>query len=169
MKCEGDSRAALPLLSKTAKLLNGRMHMSTKPKKRVPVLPRISEDMKQWSAMLGTELSDWPQVSTKPMFGMTAYYRGEQIFAVLPKTRAFETSKGIAFRFEHIPEKLAAELKNDSRVITNPIGKKWITFEVENAKDVNAALEWLSRAYEVSPKAGAKSVKKRRTKSKAVK
>jgi hypothetical protein len=143
---------------------------SEKSKSRAPVLPRISEEMKQWSAMLGVELSDWPQVSTKPMFGMTAYYRGEQIFAVLPKTRAFETSKGIAFRFEQISDKLAAELRSDVRVITNPIGKKWITFEVDNAKDVNAALEWLARAYENSRKVGgAKSIKKRRTKSKAVK
>jgi hypothetical protein len=104
--------------------------------------------MKQWSAMLETELRDWPQVSSKPMFGMTAFYRGPQIFAVLPKTRAFGTSNGVAFRFEEISNKLAEELKNDPRVLTNPIGKKWITFEVKDAKDINAALEWMSRAFE---------------------
>jgi hypothetical protein len=82
------------------------------------------------------------------MFGMTAFYRGPQIFAVLPKTRAFGTSNGVAFRFEEISNKLAEELKNDPRVLTNPIGKKWITFEVKDAKDINAALEWMSRAFE---------------------
>jgi hypothetical protein len=126
--------------------------MSNKSQRGAHPLPKISEEMKQWSAMLGVELSTWPKVLQKPMFGMTAFYRGERIFAVLPKTRAFETSKGIAFRFESIGEKLMRELKSDARVITNPIGKKWITFEVENAKDVNAALEWLSRAYEISGK-----------------
>jgi hypothetical protein len=124
--------------------------MPEKPQRGAHTLPKISEEMKQWSAMLGNELSEWPKVSSKPMFGMTAYYRGENIFAVLPKTRGFESSKGIAFRFETISAKLAVELKQDARVITNPIGKKWITFEVANAKDVNAALEWLSRAYEFS-------------------
>jgi hypothetical protein len=119
-----------------------------KPQKGAHVLPKISEEMKQWSAMLGTELSDWPQVASKPMFGMTAYYRGAQIFAVLPKTRAFGTANGVAFRFDEISKKLADELKGDARVLTNPIGKKWITFEVKDAKDLNAALEWMSRAFE---------------------
>jgi hypothetical protein len=133
--------------------------MPEKQRRGAHALPKISEEMKQWSAMLGNELSGWPKVSSKPMFGMTAYYRGENIFAVLPKTRGFQSSKGIAFRFESISEKLAVELKGDARVISNPIGKKWITFEVENAKDVNAALEWLIRAYELSRSTEAKSGK----------
>jgi hypothetical protein len=124
--------------------------------------------MKQWSAMLGTELSDWPQVSTKPMFGMTAFYRGPQIFAVLPKTRAFGSANGVAFRFDAISKKLAGELQSDARVLTNPIGNKWITFEVKNAKHLNAALEWISHAYEASRKqiSGLKS-KKQSGKSKS--
>jgi hypothetical protein len=129
------------------------------------VLPRISEEMKQWSAMLETELNDWPQVSSKPMFGMTAFYRGTQIFTVLPKTRAFGTANGVAFRFEVISEKLAKELKDDARVLTNPIGKKWITFEVRDAKDINAALEWMSRAFESRKPARAKAKPARSKKS----
>jgi hypothetical protein len=128
-----------------------------KPTKGPHALPKISEEMKQWSAMLETELNDWPQVSSKPMFGMTAFYRGIQIFAVLPKTRAFGTANGVAFRFEEISMKLADELRNDPRVLTNPIGKKWITFEVKNAKDINAALEWMSRAFEARKPARAKA------------
>ena len=128
-----------------------------KPAKGTHVLPKISEEMKQWSTMLETELSDWPQVTSKPMFGMTAFYRGPQIFAVLPKTRAFGTSNGVAFRFEEISKKLAEELKDDARVLTNPIGKKWITFEVREAKDLNAALEWISRSFEARKPARAKA------------
>lgn len=133
--------------------------MPKKPRSGAHPLPKISEEMKEWSAALGAELSSWPQVHSKPMFGMTAFYRGDRIFAVLPKTRAFETSKGVAFRFEEISEKLSAELKSDARVITNPIGKKWITFEVSEARDLNAVLEWLSFAYEAcrKPKLGFKS------------
>ena len=133
-----------------------------KQKRGAHSLPKISEEMKQWSAMLGSELATWPNVSAKPMFGMTAYYRAEQIFAVLPKTRGFQTPKGIAFRFASISEKLARELTSDSRVLGNPIGKKWITFEVENAKDVNAALEWLSRAYEAADKSSSPRAKRSR-------
>jgi len=116
------------------------------------MLPRIAEEMQQWSAMLGTELATWPAVTTKPMFGMTAFYRGEQIFAVLPKTRAFETAKSVAFRLEKISDKVAQELKADARVNFNPIGSKWISFEVDDAKDLNAALEWMARAYEAARK-----------------
>jgi hypothetical protein len=122
--------------------------MPQKPRGGAHPLPKISEEMKEWSAALGAELSSWPQTVTKPMFGMTAFYRADRIFAVLPKTRAFETSKGVAFRFEEIPDELAARLNSDSRVIANPIGKKWITFEVNEARDLNAAIEWLSMAYE---------------------
>jgi hypothetical protein len=127
-------------------------------------LPKISEEMKQWSAMLETELNDWPQTSSKPMFGMTAFYRGAQIFAVLPKTRAFGTANGVAFRFEEISMKLAEELRNDPRVLTNPIGKKWITFEVKDAKDINSALEWMSRAFEArKPARAAKPAKSKKS------
>ena len=135
--------------------------MAKKPTKGAHPLRPISEEMKQWSAMLGTELGDWPQVSTKPMFGMTAFYRGQQIFAVLPKTRAFGSENGVAFRFEAISKKMAESLRSDARVLTNPIGSKWITFEVKNSKDLNAALEWMSLAYEASRKlkAGFKSKK----------
>ena len=111
-------------------------------------LANISEEMKQWSAMLGAELENWPKVSSKPMFGMTAYYTGEQIFAVLPKTKSFGASNGIGFRFEEISDKLAQELKKDARVISNPIGKQWITFVIEEPKDVNAAIGYLMRAAE---------------------
>ena len=142
--------------------------MTKKSTRGAHTLPKISEEMKQWSAMLSTELSDWPQVESKPMFGMTAFYRGEQIFAVLPKTRAFQTSNGVAFRFEAISEKLAKQLRSDARVLTNPIGKKWITFEVHEAKDVSAVLEWMSRAYEACRKPETKKARSKssRTKSK---
>ena len=43
-----------------------------------PKMPPISEEMKQWSAMLKTEVSGWPQISTKPMFGMMGLYRGKK-------------------------------------------------------------------------------------------
>ncbi len=111
-------------------------------------LPKITDEMKEWSALLGTELATWPGVTTKPMFGMTAFYRGKNIFAVLPKTRAFQTAKSVGFRLENPSAAMAKKLSADARVISNPIGSKWISFEIDSPEDLNAALEWMGRAYE---------------------
>ncbi|HKE32379.1 MAG TPA: hypothetical protein VKD65_11690, partial [Candidatus Angelobacter sp.] len=56
-----------------------------------PKFATVSEEMKQWSTMLGKELSSWPAVRSRRMFGMLAFYRSNKIFAVLPRTKAFET------------------------------------------------------------------------------
>ena len=64
-----------------------------------PKMPPISEEMKQWSAMLKTEVTGWPQLSTKPMFGMMGLYRGKKIFGGLPVTRGFDTPNSVIFRF----------------------------------------------------------------------
>ena len=57
--------------------------MKKKPagKRARPALVRTSEEMKQWSALLGAELERWPGVRTKPMFGLVGFYRGRNIFA----------------------------------------------------------------------------------------
>jgi len=47
--------------------------------------------MRQWSDLLLREILGWPNVSSRPMFGMTAVYRGKAIFGVLPRTRAMAT------------------------------------------------------------------------------
>src|SRR5690349_24029632 len=71
-----------------------------------PKMPPISEEMKQWSAMLKAELLGWPQVSSKPMFGMAGMYRRKKIFAALPVTRGFNTPSSVIFRFDPIPADL---------------------------------------------------------------
>ena len=71
-----------------------------------PKMPPISEEMKQWSAMLKTEVSGWPQISTKPMFGMMGLYRRKRIFGGLPVTRGFDTPNSVIFRFDPMPPDL---------------------------------------------------------------
>src|SRR5260370_8418263 len=68
-----------------------------------PKMPPISEEMKQWSAMLKTELIGWPQVAYRPMFGMSGMYRRKKIFAALPVTRGFDTPNSIIFNLHPIP------------------------------------------------------------------
>ena len=63
-----------------------------------PKLPRIPEEMRQWSDLLLREILGWPDVSSRPMFGMTAVYRCNAIFGVLPRTRAMDTPYSVNFK-----------------------------------------------------------------------
>jgi hypothetical protein len=110
-----------------------------------PKMPPISEEMKQWSAMLKTEVSGWPQISTKPMFGMMGLYRGKKIFGGLPVTRGFDTPNSVIFRFEPISSDLEERASKDKRV--SP-GKRWFSFDVGCTEDLRDALWWLNQAYE---------------------
>jgi len=110
-----------------------------------PKMPPISEEMKQWSAMLKTEVSGWPQISTKPMFGMMGLYRGRKIFGGLPVTRGFDTPNSVIFRFDPIPSELEERASKDKRI--SP-GKRWFSFDVGSTADLRDALWWLNQAYE---------------------
>jgi hypothetical protein len=110
-----------------------------------PKMPRISEEMKQWSAMLKTEVSGWPRISTKPMFGMVGLYRGKKIFAALPVSRAIGTPNSVAFRFDPMPPDLQQRALEEPRVTT---GQRWFSFEVHSTEDLRDALWWLNQAYE---------------------
>jgi hypothetical protein len=110
-----------------------------------PKMPPISEEMKQWSAMLKTEVGGWPQISTKPMFGMSGLYRGKKIFGGLPVTRGFDTPNSIIFRFDPMPPDLVERASKDSRI--SP-GKRWFSFQVNSTGDLRDALWWLSQAYD---------------------
>lgn len=110
-----------------------------------PKMPPISEEMKQWSAMLKTEVSAWPQMSSKPMFGMMGLYRRKKIFGGLPVTRGFDTPNSVIFRFDPMPQDLEQRALKDSRITP---GKRWFSFEVGSTGDLRDALWWLNQAYE---------------------
>jgi hypothetical protein len=110
-----------------------------------PKMPPISEEMKQWSAMLKTEVSGWPQISTMPMFGMLGYYRRKKIFAALPVTRGFDTPSSLIFRFEPLPHNLEQRVLKEPRITP---GKRWFSFEIHSTEDLCDALWWLNQAYE---------------------
>jgi len=110
-----------------------------------PKMPPISEEMKQWSAMLKTEVSGWPQMSSKPMFGMMGLYRRKKIFGGLPVTRGFDTPNSVIFRFDPMPQDLEQRALKDSRITP---GKRWFSFRVGSTGDLRDALWWLNQAYE---------------------
>jgi hypothetical protein len=69
-------------------------------KRTRPRLPKITEEMMAWPAALRAEVTTWPGITTRPMFGLTALYRARKIFAVLPRTRCMDVPNSIAFKLE---------------------------------------------------------------------
>ena len=123
---------------------------ATKTKRPRPKMPLASEEMKQWSAALGTELSTWPKVQARPMFGLRGFYRGKKIFAALPVTRGIRNPNALIFRIQPMPPDLLERAKKEARIDTeNRIpSAKWFTFELHSEADFRDALWWLNQAYE---------------------
>ena len=113
-----------------------------------PKLIRLSEEMERWSALLGSEVATWPGVKTKPMFGFHACYRGKQIFAGLPKTKAMHSPNSIIFKFQRPTKALVTALRRDPRIAPSEMGGAgWQCFELTSDSDLRDALGWLDRAY----------------------
>src|SRR5258708_8515361 len=92
---------------------------SAKTKSKRPKMPKffpIEDEMKELSAMLEKEISDWPGVSKRPMFGYQGLYRDGAIFAALPRSRAMKSPTSIMIKFASITPDILESAKNDSRV-----------------------------------------------------
>lgn len=110
--------------------------------------------MKQWSAMLTSELIRWPNISTKSMFGSFFFYRRRTVFAALPRTRGFDSRSGLLFKFDSMPAALYKRAEGDGRmhVSTKPSASGWFSFRVDSETDLQDALWWLNQAYEAATK-----------------
>ena len=115
-----------------------------------PKMHRVSEETKQIFALLGGELSTWPKVTTRPMFGLRGFYRSRKIFAALPVTRAIKNPNSFIFRIEPMPAKLQERARTEPRIDTENAapGAKWLSFILNSEADFRDALWWLSQAYE---------------------
>jgi hypothetical protein len=126
-------------------------------KKRSAPLAKISEEMQVWSGLLVEEVAGWAEVTTKPMFGLTALYRGTAIFAALPKTRALGSPNAVAFKIGEASGRVMGKLTREPRIQeTMMASAKWFVFEMESGEDLRGALEWLGVAYEGAVAAGKK-------------
>ena len=121
-----------------------------KTKRTRPKMPHTGEEMKQWSAMLGNELNAWPQVTTRPMFGLRGFYRGRKIFAALPVTRGIKNPNSLIFRIKPMPPELLGRAQKESRIDSeNRVpSAKWFIFELNSTADLRDALWWLNQAYD---------------------
>jgi hypothetical protein len=107
--------------------------------------------MKAWAAALEAEVTGWPRVSTRPMFGFTALYRGTKIFAILPRTRGMGSPSSLAFKLEDAGPRLLTKLQAETRLSTTVMrATRWFVFELDSDRDLKDALRWLNRAYEAA-------------------
>lgn len=104
-----------------------------------PKLFTIDAEMQRWCADLEQELSTWPDVSAKPMFGMIGYYFGKNIFAAIPRTKAAESARSLLLK---LPRAKHKRLKRASGS-----DSAWVSFELESLNDIPDALRWLEQAY----------------------
>jgi len=105
--------------------------------------------MKAWCAALATEVSSWSQVHSRAFFGFTALYRGDRIFALLPRSRGMETANALAFKLDSPSGAVRASLERDPRIGHTEMRKaRWFTFEISSSGDLRDALDRLSQAYE---------------------
>jgi hypothetical protein len=105
-----------------------------------PKLFKIDTEMQRWCELLRQEVLEWPDVSTKPMFGLTGFYHGQSIFAAIPRTRAVGSARSLLIKLSGISDKRLTPLSVS--------GSSWVRFELESASNINEALLWLERAYE---------------------
>lgn len=125
-------------------------------------MPPVGEQMKAWSAALAAEVSDWPKVTARSFFGFTAFYRGESMFAALPRTRAMLTPNSLVLKLPDAGVPLQKRLTSDPRIGSMNMNKaRWYTFELTSDSDLHDALDWISRAYDAA-KARTKNKKKQR-------
>ncbi|MGH9580862.1 MAG: hypothetical protein ACRD2R_07710 [Terriglobales bacterium] len=126
----------------------GKRKSAAAARRSRPQLCRIAEEMKEWAALLGAEMERWPGVRTKAMFGLLAFYRGKQIFAAVPRTRALNTPHSVIFKLAGAGAAVARRARQDPRVKASAMGAaKWLAIEIHSARDLGAALQWLDRAY----------------------
>jgi len=106
--------------------------------------------MRQWSALLESELRTWPNIIAKPMFGFRAFYRAKAMFAAIPGSREFDPCGSFLMKFNPMPTSLLSRAECDSRIGSwaREFGKGWMTFTINTANDLRDALWWLQRAHE---------------------
>jgi hypothetical protein len=114
----------------------------------MPRFLKLSPEMQRWAAMLAEEVEQWPGVTTKPMFGMTGFYRGQTIFAAVPKSRAIGSSNSVIFKL-HEGSKWREAAATESRINQeNMDTHKWFPFEISSEADLRDVLLWFERAFQ---------------------
>ena len=130
---------------------------TAKPKSSRSRMPKwfpIDDEMKELSALLEGEVSGWPEISKKNMFGYQGLYRNGKIFAALPRSKAMKSPRSLMLKFANASPTMLNSLEKDSRIdtVSGMSGARWFFFELDEASAMKDALGWLGRAYEAAKK-----------------
>lgn len=126
-------------------------------------LSHVSEAMRQWCAMMESELLSWPGVEARPMFGMLGFYRRGKIFAAIPRDRTVGNTDAVLVKLLGASPKLANEALSSPKAITPSMPKAgWIAMAMDSTDDVREMLRWFSHAYELAGKSPAPNPKRKR-------
>jgi len=101
---------------------------------------KVDAETQRLSAVVEADVSTWPGVTVRAMFGMRAFYRGPTIFAAVPWTRAMRTANSLIVKLPKARETHAA--------LGRGPGADWATFALDSAEDLPEALRWIGRAYD---------------------
>jgi hypothetical protein len=114
--------------------------------------PLISEEVKQWSTLLQSELDSWPCITSKAMFGFRFFYCRGKVFAGLPRTRGFESPSALVFKLPSPSPALRKRAKADARLSASrkASSKGWFSFELASDGDLRDALFWLHQACQTA-------------------
>jgi hypothetical protein len=113
-----------------------------------PAFFRPSDEMRRIAAMLGVELESFPDVCTKPMFGLIGYYREGVIFAALPRTKALGSADSIIFKLNAAPQRVVDRARKDPRITVLHKGSAgWQSLEISSDRDIAGAQRWLLEAW----------------------
>jgi hypothetical protein len=128
------------------------MNARKKASKSRPQFQKITEEMQQWAALLAAEVAQWPDVTLRPMFGMTAFYRKATMFGAVPATRSVGSPNAVIFKILEPRPEVKALIESDARVGTSiGVKQKWYSFELSSPMDLTDALKWFSEAYDPVP------------------
>src|SRR6185312_13432830 len=103
------------------------------------------------------EVSSWPQVNFKSMFGMTAIYRGKAIFGLLPKTRSLYSADSVWMKFGKLTPSIQKKLQDEQRILPprHLNGARVYTMDDATPAVYGFIIEWLAIAH-AAAKAGRK-------------
>ena len=113
-------------------------------------LRHTSPEMQHWAALLAGELTTWPRVTSRPMFGMQVFYRADGVFALLPAKRSLGSPNSIGFKLQSPTPGQKERLRTDASVHGGNGPAGWYLFEVKNASDLKAAMQWFEQAYKAA-------------------
>ena len=114
--------------------------------------PPAAQELQSLIAAVAHEVSSWPRVQLKPMFGMTAIYRNGTIFGLLPKTKSIRDGDEIWLKFPKLTPAIRKRISAESRIIPprHPNGARWHTLSEITPEDYSFVIEWLGTAFEAA-------------------